>query len=430
LVGLCFVIYDLLFGLVVAGWTTLRLTVCFFTGRPVILHRLGYLPNRPKGAPVAIWLHAVSVGEWLSAEPVLSAIKGRHPDWWILVTTGQRHAHALAGRQRGVADAVCWLPWDSRWCIELALSRVRPDSLVLVECEIWPNLIERAANRRVRVVMMNARIYRRDHGRYQLARGFFSHVLRRSSFIGAQSAADRARFLRLGARSKTVKRLGNTKYDAASESPDAAILADLKRRLPLTGGPLLVLASTHPGEEELILRQCGRLRRRFLNLQFLIAPRHVERASSIVRMAASLGLCAVRRSEFPRGAGSRLEQTERPDVILLDSMGELRSAMALATLVFVGGSLVDKGGQNPIEAGILGKPMLMGPSVANFEEIVAELVRAGGIVVVRDADELMQQAAELLGDLQRRQELGGRALATARRHRGAADVYARLIGQD
>ena len=389
------------------------------------MEHLGFLPFRPKAASVAVWFHAVSVGEFLSTRPVLAALKRQHPDWWLLVTTTHPHAFALASTQPAVADAVCRLPWDFGPCVETALKRQRPDLVVLVECELWPNLVFRSVRRGARLLMMNARVYERDLPRYLLGRFLFAPILRLISFIGVQSEGDRGRFLHL-ARSKSVPcslAIRSSMFACRPICPlDWQYCA---AALPLGPGPLWVLASTHDNEEETVLSHFRPLRDRFPGLQLLIAPRHPTRANAIQKTAEKLGFRTCLRSLLAKTAGGSSPVPRQPDVILLDSVGELSLAPGLADLVFIGGSLVERGGHNPIEAGLHAKAILMGPSVYNFHEVVAAFRSSDGVVVVRDVKELIAEAGNILSDPARRERLGRNAAEVVGRHAGAAEVFVR-----
>ena len=421
-VGLGWRLYDALWALPIAVWVVGQLVVSPWKGLGALREGLGALPRRPATAPRALWVHAVSVGELASARPVLADLKRRHPDWWILLTVIQRHAYRLARETPTAADAVARLPWDAGPCLDRALGRVRPDVLALVECELWPNLIVRTAARGCRVTMMNARIYEASFPWYLRARRLFAVVLRSIAFVGAQSEADRRRFLALGAPAERVVLSGNTKFDTGPPPDWENRLAELRRLLPLGGGPVWVLASTHTGEEELILSRIAGLRERFPGLVLVIAPRHVGRARRVQAAAEATGLRTARRSRLGETGASAAR-----DVVVLDTMGELGVVMAAADLVFMGGSLADHGGHNPIEPALHGKAILMGPSVHAFADVVAAFSAEAGLRQVRDADELIAAAAELLGDRTARDEMGRRALAVVARHAGAAAEHARVI---
>jgi 3-deoxy-D-manno-octulosonic-acid transferase len=255
------------------------------------------------------------------------------------------------------------------------------------------------------------------------------------TFIGAQSEADRDRFFQLGAPRAIVEVAGTTKFDketsgfAGGPAPAWAGRSALFRRLlPLGPGPLWVLASTHAGEEEPILARIEPLRQRFGRLQLLIAPRHPSRGRIVKRLARRHGLRAVLRTEAAFAPSPGPDQTP-PDVIVLDTVGELEAVVGLADLVFVGGSLVDRGGHNPIEAAAQSRAILIGPSTYNFTSVLAPFLAARAVVVVRDAQELVAQAGELLGDPAGRAALGWRAAGVVRRQAGTAGRLVQRLEQ-
>jgi 3-deoxy-D-manno-octulosonic-acid transferase len=414
--------YDALWAMAVAGWLVFRL-VCRPRKTRSLMEHLGFLPFRPKAASVAVWFHAVSVGELLSTRPVLAALKRQHPDWWVLLTTTHPQAFALASTQPTGADAVSRLPLDFGPCVETALKRVRPDLVVLVECELWPNLVFRSTRRGSRLLMMNARLYERDLRRYLLGHHVFTPLLRLISLIGTQSEVDRGRYLCLGAPEERTLLVGNTKFDVCMPADLPSRLAALRALLPLRPGPLWVLASTHDNEEEIVLARYRPLRDKFPSLQLLIAPRQSARANSIKETAEKLGFRTALRSLMFNVVSGSSQDCQPPDVILLDTVGELPILLGLADLVFIGGSLVDRGGHNPIEAGLHAKAILMGSSNHNFQEVVAAFRSGQGIVEVRDAEELIAQASDLLSDPARREHLGRNAAKVVSRHAGAAEAY-------
>jgi 3-deoxy-D-manno-octulosonic-acid transferase len=422
LVRLALLAYDFLWLFWLAGWILVRIIGLPFWGWQAIGERLGYLPRRPSSAAAAIWVHAASIGELLSARPVLAVLKKRYPAWWVLVTTTQQHAYHLARTQLPEADRVAWLPWDFGPSIGTALRRVRPDSFVLVECELWPNLIARAVRCGSRVTILNGRIYERDLPRYRLGRWLFAPLLQLMAFLGTQSEEDRRRFLQLGSPEDRTIVMRNTKYDVRFSQ--ISRVEELRALLPLKRGPLWILASTHADEETQILSRCRPLLARFPELQLLIAPRHIDRARGIEATAKRLRLDTALRSRLPN---MRQRDEPAPTVILLDTVGELPFLLELADLVFIGGSLVDQGGHNPIEAGLHRKAILIGPSVFNFAGIVAEFLAQQALIMVRDAEDLMDRAGELLADSRQRQELGDRAAALIRRNTGAAETFARVL---
>lgn len=409
-------LYDFLWLFFLAGWLGYLLARRPTGWRQEWRERMGHSPIRPADASTSIWIHAVSVGELLSIAPVVAAIKRRDPRAWIVVTVSNERAFAI--RHKVAADEVRWTPWDWRWCVGRALRRVAPDVLAIVECEIWPNMILRTARTGCRVVMINARIYERDFPRYRAARFIFQPILAAVDSIHVQSPGDRERFRSIGVPEKGLVEGGNTKFDLDRPSESRAILDDLRQSWRFDGCPLWILASTHPGEEGLILKHCGRLFHRRPNLRILIAPRDVARSNSVVALARDLGYRAKLRSRDADADAS---------IVVLDTMGELAALFSAASVVFVGGSLVSKGGHNPIEPALFAKPILMGPHVFNFPDVVDAFREADAIQIVDNTEELVSHVARILANPEESQTMGRRAAELVQKHRGAADRYAELL---
>jgi 3-deoxy-D-manno-octulosonic-acid transferase len=337
------------------------------------------------------------------------------PDAWIFLTTSNEAAYQMARQQETVADALCRMPVDAGPVVRRALDRARPDAVAIVECEIWPNFILEAA-RRATLFMINARIYERDYPRYRAAGWFFRPIIEQVALIGAQTSADAERFLGLGVRRRRVQVIGNTKFDSV-RVPKSGSSAKLSRSdLRLKDGPLWVLASTHPGEESAILEALAV--RDFVAIRLVIAPRDIRRADEIAQACSWRGWHVARRTK----------PGEKPvDVMILDTLGELVDVLPLADLVFVGGSLVDRGGHNPIEPAAWGKPIVMGPSVYNFADVVDTFRDADALEICANAQELVDRAIELMNQVDRRRRLGERSQRVVASRRGAALVYAALL---
>ena len=313
---LLLVLYEVAWSLFIAGWLLFLLVRQGRNASEEITQRLGFVPCRPADDGGALWIHAVSVGELLSIRPVIDEIKRRSPTTWILLTTSNEAAYRLATSRPTGADSVSRTPWDSARCIRRALARCRPDKLAIVECEIWPNLIRLTAAQRRSVLMINARIYERDFPRYRLAKSVFQPILCSISGVYTQSSADRDRFLAIGMPAERVHLGGNTKFDAVPNAHPKCDDASLRKVLGIETGPLLILASTHEDEEKQIIEQFSLLRSRFQSLQLLIAPRDITRAEKIEAFARGEGFAVLRRS-------LAMSRPLRPDVILLDTLGEL-----------------------------------------------------------------------------------------------------------
>lgn len=383
--------------------------------------RLGALPAGVAGGP-SIWVHAVSVGEILAARPLVAALKERFPRYRMVVSTTTMTGHAVARRQMAGAEALLYAPFDWPGAVRRTLAGVNPVLLVLVETEIWPNLIHEARRRGTRVALVNGRISPRSFARYRRVRRWLARVLAEVDLFLMQGEPHAARLKELGAPADRVRVLGNLKFDAA---PHAALPADLARALaPRAGRALFVAGSTVPGEEAPVLHAFGDARRLFPELALLLAPRHPERFGEVAALVEAAGYRCQRRSALG-GAWNGDE------VLLLDTLGELACVYPLASVVFVGGSLVPAGGHNILEAALAGRAVVVGPHMENFREIAEQFRAEDAIVEVAAPEALGPAVAGLLADDARRRALGERARALVERNRGAlrrtVDALAGLV---
>ncbi|HET8646497.1 MAG TPA: 3-deoxy-D-manno-octulosonic acid transferase, partial [Vicinamibacteria bacterium] len=392
--------------------------------RRTFWQRMGRLPQDlpPAGRP-SVWVHAVSVGEALTARPLLRALKERFPDRPLYLSTTTVTGAAVAQGDRAGADGLLFAPFDWARPVRRVLARLQPSLLVLVETEIWPNLIHEARRRGTRVAVVNGRLSPRSFGRYRRVRRWLARVLGEVDVFLMQGEAHAQRILALGAPRDRVRVSGNLKYDAVPEPRPPAELAAL---VPAgtAEAPLWVAGSTVAGEEELVLEALARVRQAHPRLRLLLAPRHPERFAAAAALAEEKGFRTARRSAL-RGPWAE------GDVLVLDTLGELARLYAQATVVFVGGSLVPAGGHNVLEAAVAGKPVVVGPHMENFQEIADELAGEGALVRVASPAELAAEVQALLRDPARAAEVGARARAVVERNRGAlartVDVLAGLV---
>jgi 3-deoxy-D-manno-octulosonic-acid transferase len=378
--------------------------------------RLGlFPPPAPAGEPV-IWVHAVSVGEVEAAAPLIDAwLAAGRP---LVVTTTTPTGSARVRARFGGRVFHVYLPWDLPGAVRRTLVRLRPGVLVLVETELWPNLLHQARAAGVPVALVNARLSARSAARYALIPGITLPMLRAIDRIACQDEADRDRFAALGAAPERLVVTGSLKFEL-SAPPPARVVA-LARELGLDKQPLLVAGSTHRGEEAMVLDAFAVLSAAGRECRLAIAPRHPERAGEIAALCAARGLNVWRRS---LGAG----QAAAEDVILLDTIGELATLYACAAVVFVGGSLVSRGGQNTLEAAVCGVPVLCGPHTENFAAVNASLASAGALAEVDGPARLGELLGELLDDAPRRRAMGEAARTVVAANRGAGQRQRGLV---
>lgn len=376
--------------------------------------RLGRIPAEAWGLGPGrrpIWIHAVSVGEVLAATPLVRRLadSGRGP---LLLSTVTETGNGVARDRLGAwAAGICFFPFDLPGPVGRALDAAAPRLVILTETEIWPNFLAACAARRIPVALVNGRISDRSFRRYRLVRRPLARALEAIGLFGMQTERDADRIRALGAPADRVRVLGNLKFDAGTGGAEAPDGARLRRILGIEDGrPVLVAGSTHRGEEAVILDAFRRLRAEVPDLFLVLGPRHPERATEVGVLLRECGLPWRRRSEEPRWP---------VDLLLLDTMGELSSLYALATVAFVGGSLVAVGGHNILEPAAAGRPILFGPRMENFAEIAATFVAAGAAVQVGSAEEVAPALRDLLRRPERAEEMGVAAQALVARHRGA-----------
>lgn len=384
------------------------------------LQRVGrYAPDvaRKLAERRRIWVHAVSVGEMYVAAQFMREYRAVRPGSSFVVTTNTSTGYKLGQTLVTGDDMLLYFPVDVPAVMGSVLDRIRPAAVVLTEGEIWPNLIRLAGDRRIPVAVINARMSDASYRGYRRLRFFTRRTLERLSLVCAQGREDARRFIDGGVPPERVRVLNSAKYDAAAAETGAAGKAQALLRTVWPGGSecVWVGGSTWPGEERLLAGVYGQLKPRFPALRLVIVPRHVERSDEIENELASMGLRVVRR----RGLETRAAVEGEPDVLLVDTTGELKSFYAAATVIFVGKSLLSQGGQNIIEPAVFARPILVGPHMENFRAVMQDFQDADAILTVGDADELRRAVERLLGDAPAREALGARTAAVVAAKRGA-----------
>ncbi|HEY0386560.1 MAG TPA: 3-deoxy-D-manno-octulosonic acid transferase, partial [Pyrinomonadaceae bacterium] len=424
--GLMFFLYSILLTLGVIAFLPRFAFDALRHGKYVagLRERLGHLPPVQAGGRPIIWLHCVSVGETQAARPLARALLDHYPTHALVVTTttvtGQRIAREVFCEE---AAAVFYFPFDWAWTVRRALRHIKPSAVLIMETELWPRFLRECGRRKIPVAIINGRLSERSFRRYKLVSGFISRVVSGLALALMQSEADAARLRALGLESERVKVTGNVKFDAGVNDAEQALTAELRERFQLDDArPLIVAASTHSPEESIVIDAFEKLRALASSRapRLLIAPRHPERFAEVASLLDSSGFTWARRSSAASPRDSAC------DVILLDSIGELRAAYPLATLVFVGGSLAPVGGHNVLEPAAAGAVIITGPHTENFAAIMRAFVEAQALVQLpqnlaeQDAPAALAQAcAELLSDEKERRRLAENARAALEQNRGA-----------
>ncbi len=383
---------------------------------PAYGQRLGerFAYRLPPMQPGGIWVHAVSVGESIAAAPMIRQLLLRHPELPITVTcmtpTGSERIQALFAGEPRIQH--CYLPYDLPWASGRFLDHVRPRLAVIIETELWPNHIHQCARRGIPVALANGRLSERSARGYARFSRLTAPMLAEMSLLAVQTQVEAERFLALGARPECVQVTGSIKFDLNVDPTVPVRAARLREQWQASERPVWIAASTHEGEDEVILAAHRQLLASHADALLILVPRHQERFASMHALCRAQGFTTVQRS---------LDQpvTAATQVLLGDTMGELLFLYALADIAFVGGSLVANGGHNPLEPAALAKPVLSGPHMFNFLEIGAMLRQAGALVEVDDAQGLataVRQWIELPRDAVRSGEAG---LAVMRANQGA-----------
>ena len=360
--------------------------------------RLGFVPQALRRAAHGrrtIWLHAVSVGEIIAASRLVAELERALPEHCICISTTTRTGYTLA-LQRFGRERVFYFPLDFAFIVRRYLRALNPELLILVETELWPNLLLQCAKSSVPVAVVNARISDRSLPRYRRLRALWRPLLAKIALFSAQGEEDATRLRAIGAPPERVRVLGNLKFDVRSAEGENTLVAELRAHLP-TGAKVLVCGSTLDDEEAALLDCLPALTAAAPSLVCILAPRHPERFAAVAHLLQQRGIAFTRRSQW---AGQPLAS-----VFLLDSVGELASVYALADVAFVGGSLVSAGGHNPLEPAQFAVPVVMGESYENFRGIVAAMREANAIEIVA-CKELCVTLANLLSDAQCAAALG------------------------
>jgi 3-deoxy-D-manno-octulosonic-acid transferase len=389
--------------------------------------RLGYLPiSFNLDSVESIWIHAVSVGEVLTARALLPELRERYPKLRLFLSTTTMTGQQIARNNLQYVDEVFYFPLDFAFIVNRTLKLVKPRLFIMMETEIWPNLLRACDRAGVKTVLVNGRISSRSYPRYRLARPFFRRVLKHVDRFCMQGEESARRVIDIGADRDRVLVTGSLKFDSL-EIPSAA--ADRGRNRVLRyfrmspDRPVVIAASTVKNEEEPVLEAFQRIRATLSNAILIIAPRKPERFDDVERLAQRAGWNVARRTEL------RVDAEPRHDVVVLDTIGELAQLYQIATVVFVGGSLADSGGHNILEPAVFGKPIVFGPYMQNFAEIARTFLDNAAAVQVHTGRELEATLLDLLGDPVRRARLGAAARALVEANRGARTKTLTAIAQ-
>jgi 3-deoxy-D-manno-octulosonic-acid transferase len=378
------------------------------------------------GRRPVLWLHAVSVGEVGVCLQLLRALEPRLPAFQFVVSTTTSTGMGELRRRLPPHIHSIYYPSDLSGVVRRALNTIRPRAIILVEAELWPNLLWQAQDRDIPLFLVNARLSESSFKNYRRFSFVVRSIFSKFRAVGCAQAGDAERLVALGFPAGSVRMVGNMKFDAAQpESRPGLDVPGLLRQIGVhPNAKLLVAGSTHAGEEAILADMLPRLRRRIPELFLILVPRHFERAKDAGQELAARRIPFVYRSDI---TGEKPFAPGQLQCLLVNSTGELKFFYEQAALVFVGKSLTAEGGQNPIEPAALGKAMVFGPNMQNFKAVVGAFLAERAALQVQDAAGLEQAIAELLGDDPRRAEMGARALEVVRQNLGATDRTVQLI---
>ncbi|MBL7157112.1 MAG: 3-deoxy-D-manno-octulosonic acid transferase [Candidatus Omnitrophica bacterium] len=389
--------------------------------------RFGKLPSLFKeiSSRRPIWVHAVSVGEVLAAKNFVEMLSTKFPDRKIVLSTTTKTGNTVARKILKGDILKFYFPLDFSFVVKRVVNTINPSILIIMETEVWPNLILELSRRKIPIMLINGRISDRSFKGYRKITFFFNKIIKKMSCFCMQTKIDAERIKTLGAPETSVRVTGNMKFDVEASKDSGRRHEVNKSDLGITESDELIIAgSTHGGEEEIVLETYNKLTRKFTNLRILIAPRHIDRVGTIKRLVEQKGFEGVLLSRFRKGPK---KSVSKKAVLILDTLGELSQLYSLATIVFMGGSLVKRGGHNIVEPAMFGTPIVFGPYMHNFRDMARLFLEREAAMKVKDRDELLETLETLLRDENKRNVLGRNAKELINKSKGATSRNLREV---
>lgn len=367
-----------------------------------------------------IWIHAVSVGEAVSIKGLVDGLRKKYPQKKFVITTVTPAGNKIARQLAKEGDFVTYLPFDFSFVVSNFIRRINPAMLVLAETEIWPNLIRCLNKSNIPIAVVNARISDRSLKGYSILKFLVSPVLDKINLFCCQAEVDAQRLARLGVKAQKIQVTGNMKFDACPALETGS--QDYRKKINLSqADKLFTCGSTHPGEEEIILRVFKKLQNDFPGLKLLLAPRHPERAGQVADLVKSSGFTPLKISQ--------INSDPNYPVFILDTIGQLTHYYAIADIVFVGGSLIKKGGHNILEPAALAKPVIFGPQMFNFRDIAGLFIAGRAAIMVNNEKDLESALRNILNNPAQAEALGRRARELIKKNTGATVKNIELISR-
>ncbi len=363
-----------------------------------------------------IWVHTVSLGEMMASIPFLRRLKKEYPHKRIILSTTTHTGQKLAMERFSEAERIMYMPWDTGICIKRVINSIRPQIFITVETELWPVLFHTLKRAKSTIIILNGRLSNDSFKGYRKIRPFMKEVLSNVDYFYMQADADAKRIISIGADSRRVMVMGNLKFDIEIDNPETPAWSKNLRDKTILAG------STHKGEDEIILNAYEIIKMGFNEISLVLAPRHPERFNEVERILKERRFDYVRRTNLDKeDAGDR-----RYDIILLDTIGELSQLFSIATVTFVGGSLLPYGGHNILEPAYWGKPIIFGPYMDNFP-FSKEFLKESASIMVNNHEDMAERVLELLNDPEKARQMGQRARTVIDRNRGATEKALELI---
>ncbi|OGL41295.1 MAG: hypothetical protein A3C43_11360 [Candidatus Schekmanbacteria bacterium RIFCSPHIGHO2_02_FULL_38_11] len=392
--------------------------------RAGIKERLGFLGRRfkeMKPGKRRIWIHAVSVGEVIAASLLIKRIRELWPDETLILTTVTETGNNTARKRIKEADIITFFPLDIGWSVRRFKGFLNPDICIIMETELWPNFLKIISENKTPVLIVNGRLSEKSYRGYKTGKIFFENVLKKISAFSMQSDSDAERIMLLGAEKEKIFVTGNLKFDQVFKS-GSRMNQNIAEELMLPKGcKILVLGSTHRGEEEILISVYNKLKIKFHDLFLIVAPRHPERFREVEELLTKNSIAFCRRTEIK---GNNLSGKE---AILLDTIGDLPKIYSITTIVFMGGSLVPVGGHNILEPAVFKKPVLFGKYMHNFRDIAELFVKSGGGIQVFEPSEIEKEISNLLSNPKRQEEIGKKAYSLFEKNLGATERNIEII---
>jgi len=375
--------------------------------------RLGYCPFKLKAC---IWVHVVSMGETIAAAPLIRALKQAYPQWPVVITNMTPTGRAQVVKLFGEDTLKCYIPYDIPFAVNTFLNRIQPKIAIILETELWPNTILACARRKIPLLILNARLSEKSQRGYQRILPLTKKILSAITHIGAQASYDADRFVTLGLPVDKITVTGNLKFDLVLPNIE---IQTLHKNFGLRSH-IWIAASTHPGEEDIILEAHREILKKYPEALLILVPRHPDRFPSVFSNVQASGFSVIKRSQ-------RLNCEDNIQVYLGDTMGELLYMYAVSQVAFIGGSLIERGGHNMLEAAALKKPVLSGPSVYNFTEVSQLLLQAGGMQIVTNTKALVASILNFFDHPDIQKNTGEKAYQVFIQNKGALEKQLKLI---